>query len=261
MGGYKREEDYFNLTQEEFERVRDDIFNYQTSQQNDPYLEELQNKYTQEELLAFNREQQLEFLNNLMSKYVFQLSIKKETDNETYEIGLRQFNINKKVRSLRKVTWVNFVTIYYPYITEMLHFFYKELHRNESTLVQWDINRSILIRHIQSLTAEELAQFPVNYNRYWGVFYQTFKLEDINKHRLVKLHDKYAGYVNNRLGVKSKQHELTRDRLKQVSILIGRQYAGIIMQTRSERLRPGECLNYKNISNFPNWVGDSDPYF
>lgn len=260
MAGSEREKYYFSLEQEEFEAVRQEIFNSETSKQNDPFLDEFLGQYTQAGLLAFNREQQLEFLGILMNRYVFQLQIKAETDNQTYEVGMRQFNINKKVRSVRKVTWEDFVIIYLPYMVELMHFFHKELHRPETTLVQWDVNRLNLIRYITSLTKEELAHFPSQYNRYWEVFYKAFRLPAINTHRMVKLHDKYAGYINARLGKEGKKHELTRPRLGAVSVMIGRQYAGIIMQTRSDRLRPGECNNYKNIVNFPNEVGKSDPY-
>lgn len=259
MPSSKREEYYFSLSQDEFEKVKHEIFNDDTKQ-NDPYLEQLMGQYTQEELLAFNLEQQLELLNTLMKRYYFQLSVKLETDNETYEVGLRQFNINKKVRSLRKVTWRDLVVVYLPYITGLIHFYHRELHRPENTLVSWDINRNILINHIKSLDKKELGEFVVAYNRYWDVFYKAFRIPEINQYRIIKIHDKYAGYINQRIGKQGKRHELTRDNLKKVCFMIGQQYSGILMQTRGPRLRPSEMQRYQDRDKIINYVGKSDPY-
>lgn len=259
MPSSKREAYYFSLSQEEFEAVSHDIFNDDTKQ-NDPYLEQLMGQYTQDELLAFNLEQQLEFLNTLMERYYFQLSVKIETDNKTYEVGLRQFNINKKVRALRKVTWEDLVVVYLPYITGLIHFYHRELHRPENTLLSWEINRLTLINHIKSLDKKGLGEFVVAYNRYWDVFYQAFRITEVNKYRMIKIHDKFAGYINTRISNGNKQHELTRDKLKPIVSMIGKQYSGILMQTRSARLRPSEVKNFNNRGMIDNFVGKSTPY-
>ena len=259
MPSSKREQYYFSLSQEEFEAVSHEIFNNDTKQ-NDPFLEQFMGQYTQDELLAFNLDQQLEFLNTLMERYYFQLSVKIETDNKTYEVGLRQFNINKKVRALRKVTWEDLVVVYLPYITGLIHFYHRELHRPENTLLSWEINRLTLINHIKSLDKKGLGEFVVAYNRYWDLFYQAFRISEVNKYRIIKIHDKFAGYINTRILAGNKQHELTRDKLKPIVYMIGKQYSGILMQTRSARLRPSEVKNFNNRGMIDNFVGKSTPY-
>lgn len=258
MPSSKREEYYFSLSQDEFEKVKHEIFNDDTKQ-NDPFLEQFMGQYTQDELLAFNLDQQLEFLNTLMERYYFQLSVKIETDNKTYEVGLRQFNINKKVRSLRKVTWEDLVVVYLPYITGLIHFYHRELHRPENTLVTWEMNRLTLIKHIKSLDKKGLGEFVVAYNRYWDLFYQAFRISEVNKYRIIKIHDKFAGYINTRI-LAGNKHELTRDKLKPIVYMIGKQYSGILMQTRSARLRPSEVKNFNNRGTIDNFVGKSTPY-
>lgn len=248
MPSSKREKKYYGLNQEKFELQRDKIFNFD-DKPNDPYIEELQELYTESDLLKFSQEEQLDYLGNIAERYYFQMLLRVEED-DTYEVGLRMFRMVKKVKTVRHVKWEDMVKVYLPHIFGMINFYHKELHRPEVSLVDWDNNRKALMAHIESLSGDGLKDFVVRYNRYWDLFYDAFKIDEVNVHRLIKIHDKYSNYINQRI-IKGKTSELTRGKLKPIVRILGVQFSGILMQTRGPALRPSEMWNYKNRKTLP----------
>ena len=256
-----REQEYWQLSKE---RLQQDSFNdnaeliqrekdFFNIKEDDPYLFDLFTQHPLDTLPHYNKQQQLNFLNDLMEHYYFQLFIGVE-DDHSYEIGLRLFNMNRRVKTVRRVHWDEFIHIYLPYLCEMFNFYNKELHRPEVSIVACAQSRTLLINYIQTLTKEELGSFVVQYNRYFNHFNDQLPLTEVNDNRVVKTLDKYTGYINAKLG-----QPILKSDLNKVIYTLTRQYQGIIQQVRGPRLRAKEYRNYVNRHDIPNTVQKSVP--